>query len=266
MNSKKLAFVYDLDGTLVDGYFTDDCLYEPNNLNGVEIWENSYRKGNELSADPYLYHLNSFCKFVKEYKQPNMPINEFFAQNIHLAKIFPGVNVWFEKVNQIGKENGLEIEHYIISAGVKNVINQLPFSKHITKIFATEFVLDENEYPIWPAVFMSSTAKTEYLYRISKGVFNVADTNTIFEKMDKNTRYVQFDNIVYFGDGDTDVPAMKLVKRKGGTAIGVYTQRNEKLVQSLKANNRVNYIAPADYTENSQLYNIVKKIIEGKNK
>ena len=266
MNNNKLVFIYDLDGTLVDGYFTDDCLYAPHNLNGIKIWGGSINKAKELNADPYLYHLKSFCEFVRKYKPPEMPLTEFYVQNIHLAKIFPGVNEWFKKITELGKQNNLEIEHFIISASVKDVICQLPFANYVTEIFGTQFELDENQYPVWPSVFMSATAKPEYLYRISKGLFEISNTSKLFEKSEKNTRYVQFDNIVYFGDGDTDVPAMKLVKRKGGTAIAVFADNNKEIVENLKQNNRVNYIAPADYTENSPLYNIVKKIIEEKRK
>lgn len=266
MNNNKLVFIYDLDGTLVEGFIGDDCLWFDDKGGGKENWYRLVEESKRINSDPFLYYFKHLKDFIIENKPQNMSMDEFYKSNIKNARIFPGVCAWFDEINNLGKQYGFEIEHFVVSAGVRGLVRALPFANKFKAIFATEFLLDDNGFPEWLSAYVSSTAKTEYVYRISKGSFKNSEINKIFDKADKDTRYVKFDNMIYFGDGDTDVPAMKVVRRKGGKAIAVYSSQTKDLADKLIRESRADYIAPADYTVGSKLYQIVENLIKEKAK
>ncbi len=181
------------------------------------------------------------------------------------VKLFPGVETWFDRVNEYGKEKDITVEHYIISSGLKEMIDGTEIARRgvFKKVYASSFFYDERGVAIWPAQVVNFTNKTQYLFRISKGVLDVNDdkVNDYFLPEDM---HVPFRNMVYIGDSDTDIPCMKLVNSNGGHSIGVYhpeTQNKERVFQMLK-DNRVRYIAPADYSEGSELDKLLKVIID----
>ncbi len=181
------------------------------------------------------------------------------------VKLFPGVESWFDRVNEYGKEKDITVEHYIISSGLKEMIDGTEIARRgvFKKVYASSFFYDERGVAIWPAQVVNFTNKTQYLFRISKGVLDVNDdkVNDYFLPEDM---HVPFRNMVYIGDSDTDIPCMKLVNSNGGHSIGVYhpeTQNKERVFQMLK-DNRVRYIAPADYSEGSELDKLLKVIID----
>ena len=266
MNNNKLVFIYDLDGTLVEGFIGDDCLWFADKGGGKENWYRLVDESKDINADPFLYYFKHLKNFIIENKPKGMSMDEFYKLNIKNAKVFPGVIEWFDEINKLGEKYGFQVEHFVVSAGVRGLVKALPFANKFTAIFATEFLLDQNGDPEWLSAYVSSTAKTEYVYRISKGSFENYELNKIFDKADKNTRYVKFDNMIYFGDGDTDVPAMKVIRRKGGKAIVVYSKNTKDLADKLIRENRADFIAPADYTVGSKAYKIVEKLIKEKSK
>ena len=178
------------------------------------------------------------------------------------VKLFPGVEEWFERIREFGKKQGVIVEHYIISSGLKEMIEGTAIAKEFEKIYASSFLFDDKEVPIWPAQAINYTNKTQFLFRIEKGVLDVNDSgvNDYFEP--ENIR-VPFRNIVYIGDSMTDIPCMKLVNANGGHSIAVYnnsTLDKSKAFQML-ADNRIKYFTPTDYTEGSELDELVKSII-----
>lgn len=178
------------------------------------------------------------------------------------VKLFPGVEEWFERIREFGKKQGVIVEHYIISSGLKEMIEGTVIAKEFEKIYASSFLFDDKEVPIWPAQAINYTNKTQFLFRIEKGVLDVNDSgvNDYFEP--ENIR-VPFRNIVYIGDSMTDIPCMKLVNANGGHSIAVYnnsTLDKSKAFQML-ADNRIKYFTPTDYTEGSELDELVKSII-----
>ena len=178
------------------------------------------------------------------------------------VQLFPGVEDWFDRINAYGAANGVKVEHYIISSGLKEMVEGTSIADKFDKIYASSFYYNDKGIAKWPAQVVNYTNKTQFLFRISKGAFDVNDdkVNAYFKPEDM---HVPFRNMVYMGDSDTDIPCMKLVNSYGGYAIGVYnpetgdTSKVEKLLQ----NQRISYYAPADYREGGELDLMLKDII-----
>ena len=178
-------------------------------------------------------------------------------------KLFPGVSTWFDRVNEYGKSKGVTIEHYIISSGLKEMIEGTKVADKFKKIYASSFYYDSDNVAVWPAQVVNYTNKTQFLFRIEKGVLDINDqaVNSYFEA---DQYRVPFRNMVYIGDSDTDIPCMKLVNKNGGHSIGVYNSetKDQSKVFRMLDEKRIKYFAPADYTENSKLECLIKQIID----
>ena len=180
------------------------------------------------------------------------------------VKVFPGVEQWFDRIREYGKENGVIVEHYIISSGLQEMIEGTEMAKNgaFDRIYASSFYFNERGLAKWPAQVVNYTNKTQFLFRIEKGTLDVNDPG-VNDYYPPDQIRVPFRNMVYIGDSDTDIPCMKLVNVNGGHSIGVYnpeTGRKEK-VQKMFRDQRIRYYAPADYTNGSELDTLVKKII-----
>jgi putative phosphatase len=168
------------------------------------------------------------------------------------------VTTWFECINEYGKNIRVRIEHYIVSSGIKEIIEGTEIARYFKKIYACEFMYDYNGSIQWPIFAINYTAKTQFLFRINKGVLTI-DTESA-DKLNRftpeNERRIPFQNMIYIGDGLTDVPCTKLVKSYGGQSIAIYN------LEKGKKTDRVNFIAPADYEIDSEIEIIVKAIIK----
>jgi 2-hydroxy-3-keto-5-methylthiopentenyl-1-phosphate phosphatase len=177
------------------------------------------------------------------------------------VKLFDGVNTWFKRVNSYGEKLGVNIEHYIISSGLKEIIEGTPIASEFKKIYAAEFCYDDSNVPVWPAMAVNYTSKTQFLFRINKGVLDVTEHTSLNEFTPENKRRVPFRNMIYIGDGLTDVPCMKLVKVNGGHSIAVY-QEDIQIAKDMIMQGRVDYIAFADYSKGSKLEQIVYAVLD----
>ena len=178
------------------------------------------------------------------------------------VELFPGVEEWFERIRDFGSQHNVIVEHYIISSGLKEMIEGTSIAKEFEQIYASSFLFDEMEVPVWPAQAINYTNKTQFLFRIEKGVLDVNDSG-VNDYFEPEKIRVPFRNIVYIGDSMTDIPCMKLVNVNGGHSIAVYdnnTLDKTKAFQML-SDNRIKYFAPADYTDGSNLDELVKAII-----
>ena len=202
-----------------------------------------------------------------------MMVSKAKAKGIHFSKkylrslgstikYYKGVTTWFKRINEYGNSLGLEVEHYIISSGVKDIIEGCEIAPEFKKIYACEYMFDEHGDAVWPKVAINYTMKTQYVFRISKGVDSITDDALVNSRMKKEDRRVLYRNMIYLGDGITDVPCMQLIKDKNGKSIAVYPRGKKEKVADLLIHDRVNYIAVADYSENSELENIVKLQME----
>ena len=177
------------------------------------------------------------------------------------VKLFNGVRTWFKRVNTYGEKLGVQVEHYIISSGLKEIIEGTPIACEFKMIYAAEFCYDEKNVPIWPAMAVNYTSKTQFLFRINKGVLDVTEHTRLNEYTPEDRRRVPFRNMIYIGDGFTDVPCMKLVTVNGGHSIAVY-QEDIKTANAMIKQGRVNFTAYADYSKGSKIEKIVFAVLE----
>ena len=180
------------------------------------------------------------------------------------VELYEGVRTWFERIRQYGLEQGVKIEHYIISSGLKEMIEGTEMAKEgaFTKIYASAFMFDDKGVAVWPAQAINYTNKTQFLFRIQKGILDINDTGVNDYIKPENQR-VPFRNMIYIGDSDTDIPCMSLVNANGGHSIGVYDpfKKDKEKVYKMMRHHRIRYYAPADYSNGSKLDTLVKQII-----
>ncbi len=254
-----LAICYDFDKTLSPEEMQAQGYIQSVGYDVAQFWKES----NELAlANDMDSNLAYMLKMVKEAEGNLILTRKALAEYGSRVKLFPGVEEWFGRIRQYGEEHGVIVEHYIISSGLKEMIEGTSIAGEFEKVYASSFYYNERGVARWPAQTINFTTKTQLLFRIEKGVLDINDTavNTYFPP-DKIR--VPFRNMVYLGDSETDIPCMKLVNMNGGHSIGVYdpvTEDREK-VQHMIRENRIRYYAPADYTEDSDLDRLVKMII-----
>lgn len=156
-----------------------------------------------------------------------------------------------------------ELEHYIISSGLKEIIEGSAIAKNFKRIYASSYLYTTDGVAEWPAQAINYTNKTQFIFRIAKGFLEEYDERVNDSMPEENLR-IPYENIVYIGDSATDIPCMRLVKSKGGYSVGVYDpeKNNRAKVYKLYNDDRLNFYAPADYTERSNLYRYMQQIID----
>ena len=256
-----IALIYDFDKTLCTKDMQEYSFIPDLGITSKEFWAKSNQFAKDKKMDKILscmYHM------IKESKKKDRPIKyenfKLMGKNI---EFFPGVEDWFKRTTEYGKQKGVTIEHYIISSGLKEIIEGSKIYKtaKFKEIYACEFHYDENGTADWPLSVVNYTTKTQFLFRINKGALDVSDDETVNKFTPEDERRIPFRNMIYIGDGMTDVPCMKLVKSHGGNSIAVYNSR-KKNVETLLLDDRVNYITKADYSDQKELDIIVKQIID----
>lgn len=258
-----LAICYDFDKTLSpDDMQAQGYIQEVYGDDVPSFWNesNTMAEANEMDSNlAYMYKMVQEAQGRIVFTRKNL---EEYGSRVAL---FPGVEDWFERIRQYGKEHGVIVEHYIISSGLKEMIEGTTVAKAgaFEKIYASSFMFNERDVAIWPAQAINYTNKTQFLFRIQKGVLDINDSgvNDYFEP--ENIR-VPFRNMIYIGDSATDIPCMKLVNTNGGHSIGVYNNDtlDKTKVYKMLHDNRIRYFAPADYTEGSEIDKLVKAIID----
>lgn len=255
-----MAIAYDFDGTLARGNIQENS-FIPTTLciKKEDFWNNVKELSEENNMDEILSYM---YLIVKKADGAGAKITrEELSKHGKTVKYFNGVEEFFERINDYAAQKGISIEHYIVSSGTKEMIDGTTIANKFKNIYASSFMYDEYGKPTWPALAINYTTKTQYLYRISKGILNAWDNKLINKYIPENERRILFENMIYIGDGETDVPAMKLLKTNGGTSIAVYDE-NKETAKTLLEQNRVNYIAKADYTDGSEIDAIIKSTID----
>lgn len=253
-----VAIMYDFDRTLCTKDMQDYSFIPSLGMTESEFWQYSNSLGQREHMDSILAYMYAMVKISKDKNIPLLRQNLVdMGKNVEL---FKGVEGWFDRITEFGIANGMQIEHYVISSGMKEIIEGTPISKCFKSIFACEFLYDENGNGVWPKTDVNYTNKTQFVYRINKGVLDVANDNDLNRSMPDDSKRVPFCNMIYIGDGLFDVPCMKMMKAYGGYSIAVYQNKDSK-VEDLLKKGRVDYIYPADYSENTGLDITVKNII-----
>nr|VFJ53447.1 MAG: haloacid dehalogenase-like hydrolase [Candidatus Kentron sp. FW]VFJ59117.1 MAG: haloacid dehalogenase-like hydrolase [Candidatus Kentron sp. FW] len=261
----RTAIVYDFDGTLSRGNIQDYSFLPDLDINPSDFWKGVDETAEIRDCDPvlmYLWHM------LNKAKQKGTPITkEALARHGARVPLFPGVKTWFGRMNDYARARNLLLEHYVISSGNLEIIAGCPIYDEFKKVFASKYLYDDRGQAIWPGVAINYTTKTQYLFRINKGVLNSWDDHRVNRWLPMEERPLPFTRMIFLGDGDTDIPSMKMVRYQGGFSIAIFdpdcwtTQESQKNVYRLISEDRVDFVAPADYGEGSQLEVIVKGII-----
>lgn len=258
MEKPIIAFIYDFDHTLSVDDMQNFSFIPSLGLTKNEFWGAT----NELSSSENMEKILSYMyMMVKKAKTEGISLTrKYLKEQGKNIKFFEGVTTWFKRINEYAKTKHLNVEHYILSSGTGEILEGCSIAKEFKRIYGCEFLYDENDEACWPKMAINYTAKTQFLFRISKGVLDLNDDKTLNKRTGR--KRVPFTNMVYFGDGLTDVPCMALVTEKGGKAIAIYKKEQKNKVQQLYEDGRVNFVCKADYKSGSQLETVAKLIID----
>jgi len=260
MKKTTIAFMYDFDKTLSPKDMQEYSFIPSIGMDSKEFWSKADDLSKNANMDSILAYMYNMIKYAR---RNNVSIKrESFMALGKDVKLYKGVSTWFKRVNAYGKKLGLNIEHYIISSGLAEIIEGTSIAKYFKKIFACEFLYSlTTGDAIWPKQAINYTTKTQFLFRISKGIIEAQDDNKLNTKMKENERAIPYRNMIYFGDGLTDVPCMKLIKSYGGYSIAIYEKSFNK-AKKLIEDQRVNFVCKADYSQGSELETIVERILD----
>lgn len=265
MDMKKpiIALIYDFDGTLSPGNMQEFGFIQAIDTTPQRFWQMS----DELAQGQDASNILSYMKMMfDEARRKNIRLmKKDFNDFGRMVELFPGVTDWFRRIREYGESKGVIIEHYINSSGLAEIIEGTPIAKEFKKIFACSFIYDENGEAIWPGVAVDYTAKTQYLFKINKGILSMRDNKLVNQSQAEDKKRIPFPHMIYFGDGDTDVPCMKIVKMWGGHSVAVYAPDSEKKkadAKKLLKEGRVHFVTPADYRPESRTYALTCAIID----
>lgn len=252
-----VALVYDFDKTLCSEDMQNYSFIPALGMTPQEFWGATSEFSEKTSVERILSYMYMMTKLAKE---KGIKLTKEYLKNLGKdIHFFAGVSTWFKRINAYGESIGVKVEHYLVSSGTKEIIDGCAIADEFTAIFACEFLFDEEGLPVWPKLTINYTAKTQFIYRISKGVLDITDDNNVNKRT--TNRRIPHQNIVYLGDGMTDVPCMALVKENGGKSIAVYSKESKDKAIELYNENRVNFICKADYSSNSDLEKVIKLVI-----
>ena len=254
-----IAFLYDFDKTLCTTDMQDYAFIPSLGMTPAEFWAEANGFGRRNHIDGILAYMYIM---LREAERKNLPFTrEDLVEKGRGIELFPGVADWFSRINSFGQTQGVQVEHYVISSGLREIIEGSAISGEFREIYASEFYYDGTGRPVWPKLAVNFTAKTQFVYRINKGVLDVSEDKPLNDSMPDDSKRVPFPNMIYMGDGLSDVPCMKMMRAYGGQAIAVYQAANRAGVEELLARGRVDFIFPADYREGRALEETAKNII-----
>ena len=260
---KTVALIYDFDGTLSPGNMQEYDFIPAVGKSNREFWTDANVLAETQDADPVLAYM---ARMIQEAQSKGLSLRrEAFQESGRNVRYFAGVEEWFGRMNRYAEERGLRLLHYINSSGLKEIIEGTSIAKEFKHIYACSFLYNVDGIAYWPAVAINYTNKTQFIFKINKGVESVFDTKDVNRFMEESKRPVPFSRMIYFGDGTTDIPCMKLVKNFGGHSIAVYNPEEEgqrTVLNELIRDNRVNHVCPADYSDGSEIDLVVKTIID----
>ena len=259
----KAALIYDFDGTLSPGNMQEYAFIPTVGTTNKEFWDDCEDLAISQDADPILSYMAKMIHYARS-KGLSLKRSAFHESGRHI-RLFEGVKEWFGRINAYGEERGIRILHYINSSGLKEIIEGTPIADKFRKIYACSFLYNVDGIAYWPGVAVNYTNKTQFIFKINKGVESVYDTKKVNEYMEERERPVPFSRMIYVGDGTTDIPCMRLVKNFGGHSIAVYNPKDEAKrgdMNALIRDNRVNFVCAADYSEGSEIDVAVKAVID----
>lgn len=258
MKNKKLALIYDFDKTLSpkdmqEFHFIGSLGYK----NPVDFWKECDEFAQKHNCDAILAYM-----YLMSSKVPNLTRKQLRGEG-KFIKLYRGVDTWFKRINAYGKKHHIDVEHYVISSGLTDIILGTSIAKEFKKIYACTYVYDANDMVLWPSRVVNYTMKTQYLFRINKGVLSETNDEDLNSSTPDTEKYIPLENMIYFGDGSTDVPSMKVVQQNSGVTIAVFGDENKRSkAEKLFKDKRATFAVKADYSKNSRIEKIVEGIID----
>jgi len=263
-----IAIAYDFDGTLAPGNMQERSFLPNLGINKDNFWKENRKVAEENDMNEILSYMQLMLK--KANANDQKITRKAFLEHGKDIDFFEGVEEYFNKINRYANTKGIKIKHYIISSGLRDIIKGTKIYKHFYRVFASGYKYDANDVAEWPALAVDYTNKTQFLFRIKKGIDNSWDNSKINKYIAEENIPIPFSKMIYIGDGETDIPSMKMINYQGGTSIAVYNpnlrskvgKKSKKVCEELIIQKRATYIAPAKYTEDSDLYKIIQLCID----
>lgn len=252
------ALIYDFDKTLSPKDMQEYSFLPGINVKPEIFWGECKKVQDEHDMDSVLAYM---LMMKRRSAGTRLLTRESLSKLGQEVEFFPGVETWFDRINKIGDEIGVTVEHYIISSGLREIIEGSRIANAFKAVFAASFVYGDDGIAEWPATAVNYTAKTQYLFRINKGILDVTNDRDLNGFTPEYKRRVPFANMIYIGDGLTDVPCMKMTRTRGGTSIAVHADGATNLSDNMILQGRCDYAVLADYSENSEIENVVKRVL-----
>lgn len=254
-----VAFLYDFDKTLCTTDMEDYAFIPSLGYTPSEFWAKANGFGYENKMDGLLAYMYTM---IRECAAQGIRLDrDYLVRSGEAIELFPGVREWFARITTYGADLGVDVEHYVISSGLREIIEGSGIAHEFKQIYACEFYYDESGLAAWPKLDVNFTNKTQFVYRINKGILDIARDKELNDSMPDDSKRVPFHNMIYVGDGLSDVPCMKMMRSYGGQAIAVYQSANRPGVEKLLEDGRVDFIFPADYSEGTALDATAKDIL-----
>ena len=258
-----VALIYDFDGTLSPGNMQEFGFIQAIGQTPEEFWSKSDGIAIGQDASNILAYMK--LMYDEAHRKGIRLTREDFLRFGADIKLFDGVREWFRNVNEYGASKGVKVEHYINSSGLKEIIEGSPIAGEFKHIFAGSYIYNADGEAVWPGIAVDYTAKTQFLFKIQKGIFSSRDSKRVNESISDDEKRIPFTNMIYFGDGETDVPSMKVVGMFGGHSIAVFnpaSPHKRDVARKLLRQGRVGYMTPAIYTRDSRTFRLVCTIID----
>lgn len=249
-----VALIYDFDKTLSPRDMEEYSFMPGIGVEPDDFWGLCAEFSRQHQMDGILTYMYLMQKLAKGRLELTREAMQKLGEAV---EFFPGVEGWFDRVNSIGQACGVQVEHYIISSGLTEIIRGSAIGRHFKAIFAASFCYDESDHPVWASSAVNYTSKTQYLFRINKGILDVTNDRDLNAFTPAYKRRVPFSNMIYVGDGLTDVPCMKMTRQKGGYSIAVHAPGCTELADDMLLQGRADFSVEADYTENSEIEQVV---------
>ena len=258
MGKPIVAIMYDFDKTLSTTDMQNYSFIPRLGLTPEQFWGSTSQYTEKHGVERILaYMLN----MIEQAKKKNIVLTREFLQDCGKDIVFyPGVVNWFDRINKYGEEKGVIVEHYLVSSGTKEIVEGSQIFKSFKEVYACEYFYNEKGEAYWPKLAINYTQKTQYFFRIAKGATNVTDDSGVNQK--STSLRIPYENIIYLGDGMTDIACMTLVKKNDGTSIAIYPESESNKVRQILDDNRVNFICTANYEDGSDLDKVIKLMID----
>ncbi len=252
------CLIYDFDNTLSPKNMQEYGFLDGLSIDPATFWAEC----RDLAIRHKMDGVLSYMYNMLERSRGVMPLTRQTLRRLgDKVEFFPGVESWFSRINEYGRSIGLTVEHYIISSGLQEIIEGSRIAHEFRAIFAASYCYGEDGQALWPSTAVNYTSKTQYLFRVNKGILDVTNDEDLNNFTPEDRRPVPFRNMIYLGDGLTDVPSMKMTRAKGGVSIAVHAAGETGLVDSMLLQNRADFAIEADYSAGSEMERTVQAIL-----